>query len=123
MLALTPILGPGGADDASQNETFNSFADFASIGSTDSKSIASEEDDDDEANNNPYIQEFMARPETSLEKNGGHDNNTISEAPSDETGSNLTHASFTISRSPSLSEQVRKSATAAIVRGPPAKAF
>ena len=64
------------------------------------------EDDDDEANNNPYIQEFMARPETSLEKNGGHDNNTISEAPSDETGSNLTHASFTISRSPSLSEQV-----------------
>ena len=122
LLQLPGIARRSKTDDVSQNDTFNSFADFASIGSTDSKSIASEEDDDDEANNDPYIQEFMTRPETSLEKNGGHDNNTISEAPSDEMGSDSTRidASFTIRHSPLLSEQVRKSAAAAIVRGPPA---
>ena len=76
--------------------------------------------DDGEAENNPYIKEYMDRV-GSLVETENIDNNTILITPSDEASLDKAPAiAFSLKESPLISEEVRKSAAAAIIRGPPA---
>lgn len=90
------------------NDTVHSFADFGSVVSTDEAQI------EDDAENNPYIADYLQR-EREID-------DIDLAAPSDEFDikriTNLAPAP--VRESSLISDEIRKSAASALIRGPPA---
>lgn len=92
-----------------ENETVTSFADFGSVVSTDEVQVG------DETVNNPYISEYLGR-------NSNDDDKNQLGVPSDELNEKdkSIFSPLSITELPLISGEIRRSAAAALIRGPPA---
>ena len=116
------------------NETVNSFADFASDAASDAASDVASDDQTVQEENNPFINEYLKQGKPPVEEENRHIpikasssgeiafEHMLHIAPSDEVGvgqSSPVMSSYS-KESVLISAEIRKSAAAALIRGPPA---